>query len=80
MKYFKIIGPNPKEDAFLSSPFNDDTPEKLCEELGSEIGPAAIVEITRAEFEAATADLYFDEEDEDIFLKDTDPESCGVND
>lgn len=80
MKYFKIIGPTPEEDAFLSSPFNDDTPEKLCEELGSEIGPAAIVEITRAEFEAATADLYFDEEDEDIFLKDTDPESCGVND
>ena len=79
MKYFKIIGPTPEEDAFLSSPFKDDTPEKLCEDLGSEIGPAAIIEITRAEFEAATADLYFDEEDEDIFLKDTDPESCEVN-
>ena len=74
MKYFKIIGPTPEEDAYLTSPFNDDTPEKLCEELGSEIGPAAVVEITRAEFEAATADLYFDEEDESIFL---DPESCA---
>lgn len=79
MKYFKIIGPTPEENAFISSPFNDDTPEKICEDLGSEIGPAAIVEITRAEFEAATADLYFDEEDESIFL-DPDPESCGVND
>ena len=79
MKYFRIIGPTPEEDAFLSSPFKDDTPEKLCEELGSEIGPAAVVEITRAEFEAATADLYFDEEDESIYL-DPDPESCGVND
>lgn len=74
MKYFKIIGPTREEDAYLTSPFNDDTPEKLCEELGSEIGPAAVVEITRAEFEAATADLYFDEEDESIFL---DPESCA---
>lgn len=80
MKYFKIIGPTPEENAYVSSPFNDDTPEKICEDLGSEIGPAVIVEITRAEFEAATADLYFDEEDEDIFLKDTDPESCEVND
>lgn len=79
MKYFKIIGPTREEDAYLSSPFKDDTPEKLLEELGSEIGPAAIVEITRAEFEAATADLYFDEEDESIFL-DPDPESCEVND
>ncbi len=79
MKYFKIIGPTPEEDAYISSPFKDDTPEKLCEELGSEIGPTAVVEITRAEFEAATADLYFDEEDESIFL-DLDPESCGVND
>ena len=79
MKYFRIIGPTPEEDAFLSSPFEDDTPGKLCEDLGSEIGPAAIVEITRAEFEAATADLYLEDEDEDIFLKDTDPESCEVN-
>jgi hypothetical protein len=79
MKYFKIIGPTPEEDAFISSLFEDDTPEKLCEDLGSEIGPAAIVEITRAEFEAATADLFIEDEDEDIFLKDTDPESCGVN-
>lgn len=79
MKYFRIIGPTPGEDAYISSPFKDDTPEKLCEELSSEIGPAAIVEVTRAEFEAATADLYFDEEDESIFL-DPDPESCGVND
>ena len=70
MKYFRIIGPTPEEDAFLSSPFEDDTPEKLCKDLGSEIGLAAIVEITRAEFEAATADLY---------LEDTDPESCEVN-
>lgn len=74
MKYFKIIGPTPEEDAFLSSPFKDDTPEKLCEDLGSEIGPAAIVEITRAEFEAATADLFLEDEDED-----TDSESCEVN-
>lgn len=79
MKYFRIIGPTPEEDAFVSSPFENDTPEKLCEDLGSEIGLAAIVEITRAEFEAATANLYFDEEDEDTFLKDTDPESCEVN-
>lgn len=80
MKYFRIIGPTPAEDAYISSPFKDDTPEKLCEELGSEIGTAAVVEITRAEFEAATADLFFeDEEDPDIFL-DPDPESCGVND
>jgi hypothetical protein len=79
MKYFKIIGPTPEEDAFISSLFEDDTPEKLCEDLGSEIGPAAIVEITGAEFEAATADLFLEDEDEDIFLKDTDPESCGVN-
>ncbi len=79
MKYFKIIGPTPEEDAYVSSPFEDDTPEKLCEDLGSEMGPAAIVEITRAEFEAATADLYFDEADEDIFLEDTDPESCEVD-
>lgn len=79
MKYFRIIGPTPEEDAFVSSPFEDDTPEKLCEDLGSEIGPTVIVEITRAEFEAATANLYFDEEDEDIFLEDTDPESCKVN-
>jgi hypothetical protein len=79
MKYFKIIGPTHEEDVFISSPFEDDTPEKLCEDLSSEIGPAAIVEITRAEFEAATADLYFDEEDEDIFLEDTDPESCEVD-
>jgi hypothetical protein len=74
MKYFKIIGPTPEEDAFISSLFEDDTPEKLCEDLGSEIGPAAIVEITRAEFEAATADLFIEDEDED-----TDPESCEVN-
>ena len=79
MKYFKIIGPTPEEDAYVSSPFEDDTPEKLCEDLGSEMGPAAIVEITRAEFEAATADLYFEDEDADIFLEDTDPESCEVN-
>lgn len=79
MKYFKIIGPTPEEDAFISSPFKDDTPEKLCEDLGSEIGLAAIVEITRAEFDAATADLYLEDEDADIFLKDTDPESCEVN-
>lgn len=79
MKYFRIIGPTPEEDAYVSSPFKDDTPEKLCEDLGSEIGPAAIVEITRAEFEAATADLYFEDEDEDIFLEDTDPESCEVD-
>jgi hypothetical protein len=81
MKYFKIIGPTPEEDAFVSSPFEDDTPEKLCEDLGSEIGLAAVVEITRAEFEAATADLYFEDEneDEDIFLEDTDPESCEVD-
>jgi hypothetical protein len=70
MKYFRIIGPTPEEDAFISSPFEDDTPEKLCEDLGSEINPTAIVEITRAEFEAATADL---------FLEDIDPESCEVN-
>ena len=79
MKYFRIIGPTPEEDAYVSSPFKDGTPEKLCEDLGSEIGPAAIVEITRAEFEAATADLYFEDEDEDIFLEDTDPESCEVD-
>ena len=78
MKYFRIIGPTPEEDAFISSPFKDDTPEKLCEDLGSEIGLAAIVEITRAEFEAATADLYLEDEDADIFLRDTDPESCEV--
>lgn len=70
MKYFRIIGPTPEEDAFISSPFEDDTPEKLCADLGSEIGLAAVVEITRAEFEAATADL---------FLEDIDPESCEVN-
>ena len=73
MKYFRIIGPTPEEDAFVSSPFENDTPEKLCEDLGSEIGLAAIVEITRAEFEAATADLYFEDEDEelgDCFLED----------
>jgi hypothetical protein len=81
MKYFRIIGPTPEEDAYVSSPFKDDTPEKLCEDLGSEIGPAAVVEITRAEFEAATADLFLEDEneDEDIFLEDTDPESCEVN-
>ena len=80
MKYFRIIGPTPEEDAFVSSPFKDDTPEKLVAELRDEIGTAAVVEITRAEFEAATADLYLEDEAEDIFLEEPDPESCGVND
>ena len=53
MKYFKIIGPTVEADAYISSPIPDDTPERLVEELGPELGPVAVLEISKEEFEEA---------------------------
>lgn len=76
MKYFKIIGPTPEEDAFVATEYEDDTPEKIVESF--DLGPSAVVEITRHEYEEATKELFIEDLEDGVFLNDQELETTDA--
>ncbi len=63
MKYFKIIGNTPEEDAYVSSEYDDDTPERIVESFN--LGLAVVMEISEEAFLEAKAEHMFADPDED---------------
>lgn len=82
MKYFRIIGPTPEEDCFVSTQRETDTPETIVESF--HFKTVGVVEISKAEFDKAIEVCYLDnvfEEElpEGVFLSDSEAKGCAAD-